>query len=212
MKDLNKNESSKGEKTMLISLLLSAPGPILTCIAAITSHSATQIADFLRRTAELGALFAAWWIYRKLHRSIDYDDIYRSRLERIANMTVAGAMMCSGIAMFIVGVARLFVYETSGNVIMGFIIAVLGLLTNAWFWLRYGKMNKEQFNSVIEGQQKLYRAKTCVDFGVVIALTSVLLAPHHPATQYVDALGCIIVAFYLLYNGLSMTQFLNNRQ
>jgi divalent metal cation (Fe/Co/Zn/Cd) transporter len=204
MTDLNKNQSSKREKTMLIALLLSGPGPILTGIAAITSHSATQIADFLRRTAELVALFVSWWIYRKLQLSMASDDTYRANMERMANLTVAGAMMCSGIAMIVVGVVRLFIYSTSGNVIMGLIIAVLGLLTNTWFWWRYGRMTREELDPIIAGQQKLYRAKACVDLCVVTALTSVVVAPNHPATQYIDALGCIIVAFYLLYNGVDM--------
>lgn len=204
MNDLNNKQSFKREKTMLISLLLSAPGPIVTGIPAIASHSATQIADFLRRTAELVALFISWWIYRKLQRNTAPDDTFRARMERTSNLTVAGAMFFSGIAMLVVGVARLLVYEANGNVIIGIIIAVLGVLTNTWFWLRYRSMTREQFDPVIAGQQKLYRAKACVDLCVVIALTSVAVAPNHPMTQYIDALGCIIVACYLLYNGVDI--------
>lgn len=204
MTDLNKKRSSKGERTLFISLLLSAPGAIVTGIPAITSHSATQIADFLRRSAELIALFVSWWIYRKLQRSIETDAACRARMERTANLTVAGAMICSGIAMLVVGVVRLFVYRASGNVIMGLIIAVLGVLTNSWFWWRYSHMVRERFDPVIAGQQKLYRAKTSVDLCVTAALASVVVAPGHPVTRYIDALGCIIVACYLLYNGLDM--------
>lgn len=204
MSDLNKKQSLNREKTMLTSLLLSAPGPIVTGIPALTSLSATQIADFLRRTAELVALFVSWWIYRKLQRNTVSDDVYRARMERTANLAVAGAMMCSGIAMLVVGVARLFVYKASGNVIMGLIIAVLGVLTNSWFWWRYSNMTREQFDPVIAGQQKLYRAKACVDLCVAIALTSVAAAPDHPATKYIDAFGCILVACYLLYSGLDL--------
>lgn len=204
MTELNKKQSTKSEKTMLTSLILSGPGPIVTGIPAVLSLSATQIADFLRRTAELVAMFVSWWIYRKLNRSTEPDDIYRKRMERIANFTVAGAMICSGIAMFVVGVARLFVYKASGNVIMGLVIAILGALTNSWFWWRYSHITREHYDSVVAGQQKLYRAKACVDSCVVIALTSVAVAPNHILTRYIDALGCIVVAFYLLYNGLCM--------
>jgi divalent metal cation (Fe/Co/Zn/Cd) transporter len=206
MTDLDKNQSLKREKMMLTSLLLSALGPIVTGIPAILSHSATQIADFLRRTAELVALFISWWIFRKLQRSTEYEDIYRAHMERMTNLTVAGAMVCSGIAMLVVGITRLFVYKANGNVIMGLIIGVLGLMTNAWFWWRYTRMTREQYDRVISGQQKLYRAKACVDLGVVIALTSVAVAPNHPMTQYIDALGCIIVACYLLYNGVDIVR------
>lgn len=204
MEDSNKSQSSKGQKTMLTALLLSSPGPIATGIPAIMSHSATQIADFLRRTAELIAIFVSWWVYRNLQKSTEAEDNYRLRMERIANLTVAGAMLCSGIAMLIVGVVRLFVHKTSGNVIIGLVISVLGVLTNGWFWLRYRNMAKERFDAVIVGQQKLYRSKTVVDLCVVTALTSVTVVPDHPATRYIDAVGCIIVACYLLFNGLDM--------
>jgi len=204
MKALNEYQSSNREKVMLMSLLLSAPGPIVTGIPAILSHSATQIADFLRRTSELVALFVSWWIYRKLKHIENSDDTYRIHLERIANLTVFGAMMCSGMSMFIVGVSRFFIYRANGNVVLGLIIAILGVLTNLWFWWRYRNMIREKYNSVIAGQEKLYRAKACIDICVVSALISVAVAPNHPLTQFIDALGCIIVAFYLLYNGVDM--------
>jgi len=204
MMDLNKKQSKPREKVMFMSLLLSAPGPIVTGIPAIMSHSATQIADFLRRTAELVALFVSWWVYRNLERSEIHEDDYRTRMEHIANFTVSGAMICSGIAMFVVGVSRFFVYKINGSVIMGLIIAILGVVTNSWFWWRYRNMIREKFNPVISGQEKLYRAKTCVDLCVVIALTSVAVAPYHIVTQYIDAVGCVIVAFYLMHNGVDM--------
>ena len=69
-------------------------------------------------------------------------------------------------------------------------------------------MNREIPDSVIEGQRNLYRAKACVDLAVVSALTAVLIAPNHPATQYVDAIGCMIVAFYLLYSGAKMMKLI----
>jgi len=42
-----------------------------------------------------------------------------------------------------------------------------------------------------------------VDFCVVTALAAVAIAPTHPATRYVDILGSVMVAVYLLWNGLN---------
>src|SRR6056297_1604072 len=203
MVQMNK-AAAKREKTMLVAFLLSSPGPLLTGIAALSSQSATQIADFLRRSSELVALFVAWWVFRKMQRDTSTDQIFQNKMSRIANLTVSIAMICSGIAMFIVGVVRLFVFNIGGKVILGLVIAILGLITNSWFWWRYWSMNQEIPDSVIEGQRNLYRAKACVDIAVVSALTAVLIAPTHPATQYVDAVGCMIVAFYLFYSGTKM--------
>lgn len=246
MADLEKTSISRREKTMFISFLISSAGPIATGINAVTSRSATQIADFLRRTTELLALFVSWWVYRKIHRGMEFvhnteiefrhdveteldhdgktkfendgctefehnreigsEHVDSVRMEHIANITVSGSMFCSGIVIFAIGVSRLFIYKISGNVITGLVIAVSGLLVNTWFWRRYSIMIREKFDPIISGQQRLYRAKVFVDVAVVIALASVTIAPDHYAIKYIDALGCIVVSFYLLYNGFDIVR------
>ncbi|MBN1428467.1 MAG: cation transporter [Anaerolineae bacterium] len=206
MIDLSKEQAASREKTLLMALLLSAPGPLVTGFAAITSCSTTQLADFIRRSVELVALFLSWWVFRRLQRNPELGEMDRARLERMAGLSVAGAMACSGIVMLIVALSRLSVFEPGGTVIPGLTIAILGLLTNGWFWRRYTILTREQYSSVIAAQQQLYRAKACVDLCVVVALTAVAIAPTHPATRYVDILGSITVAAYLLWNGLRSIQ------
>jgi len=69
MNGLSKEQSSSREKTLLTALLLSLPAPLVTGIAVISSHSTTQLADFIRRTVELLALIISWWIFRQLQRN-----------------------------------------------------------------------------------------------------------------------------------------------
>lgn len=206
MKDLSKEQAASREKTLLTALLLSAPGPLVTGMAVLSSHSTTQLADFIRRSVELTALFISWWVFRQLHRNSDLGEANQMKLERAAGLSVAGAMICSGIIMLIVAVSRFSAFEPGGNVYFGLIIAILGLLTNAFFWWRYTVLTREQYSSVIASQRDLYRAKAFVDFCVVAALATVAIAPEHPVTQYVDVLGSVIVAIYLLWSGLRMAQ------
>ena len=103
--------SAKRERTMLVAFLLSSPGPLLTGIAALSSQSATQIADFLRRSSELVALFVAWLVFRKMQKDRSQDQVFQSKMSRIANLTVSIAMICSAVAMFIVGIIRLLVFS-----------------------------------------------------------------------------------------------------
>lgn len=133
MTNLLKDQASKSEKTLLTALLLSAPGPIVTGISAVLSYSTTQIADFLRRSTELVAIFVSWWIYCKLQRNKDLDNAEQARLKHLANLYAGGAMGFSGVMMLLIAAFRLSAYKPSGNVIMGLVIAVLGLLTNTWF-------------------------------------------------------------------------------
>jgi divalent metal cation (Fe/Co/Zn/Cd) transporter len=206
MKGLSKEQSSSREKTLLTALLLSAPGPLVTGIAMMTSSSTTQLADFLRRGVELMAIFVSWWVFRQMHRNEAMSEPNQVRLERAAGLSAAGAMISSGIILLVVALSRLSLFEPGGNVTLGLTIAVLGLLTNTWFWRRYTKLTREQYSSVIASQQQLYRAKASVDLCVVAALAAVAIAPAHPATRYLDLLGSIIVALYLLWSGLRTAQ------
>lgn len=202
MSSLSKEQSSSRAKTLGTSLLLSAPGPLVTGLALISSRSTTQLADFLRRGVELAAIFISWWVFRKIHGGAPMGVADQARLERTAGMATAGAMMVSGIVLLVVALSRLRVFEPGGSVTGGLIIAILGVLTNGWFWRRYAAMNREQYSAVIAAQEQLYRAKTSVDLCVMIALGTVAVAPFHPVTRYVDILGSVIVAGYLLWSGV----------
>jgi divalent metal cation (Fe/Co/Zn/Cd) transporter len=206
MTTLSKEQAARREKTLLTALLLSAPGPLVTGLATFSSRSTTQLADFIRRDMELVALFLSWWVFRQLQRNTALSKAEQSRLERTAGLSVAGTMLCSGLVMAIIALSRLSVFAPGGKVISGLIIAILGLITNGAFWWRYTVLTREQYSSVIAAQQKLYRAKASVDLCVVTALTAVVVAPAHPATRYVDVLGSIVVAGYLLWSGLRMAQ------
>jgi divalent metal cation (Fe/Co/Zn/Cd) transporter len=194
--------AKREERTLLASVLLSSPGPIVVGLALLSGRSATQLADFIRRTAELLAIIVSWLVFRLLHQPKQLDAAKKERLEQIANWWVGAAMVLSGVGMLII--ALLSLGNQQGNVIPGLIIAVLGVTTNTWFWLRYRKLNRERPDSVLAVQSKLYRAKSLVDACVTTALTVVAVAPNTLAARYVDLVGSIIVATYLVLNGVGV--------
>ena len=203
--DIMKQKS--GERTLLASVLLSSPGPIVMGVSLYFGRSSTQLADFIRRTAELVAIIASWIVYRILHKrseteaaNCELDSIHKNKLERIANLFVGAAMCLSGLVMIFI--ALFSSGNEKGNVIPGLVIAVLGVITNSWFWLRYSKLNREKPNVILAAQSKLYFAKSLVDTCVTIALIFVAVAPASQATLYVDLGGSIVVAIYLIINGV----------
>ena len=206
MTTLSKEQSSSREKTLLTALLLSTPGPLLTGLAAISSNSTTQWADFIRRSVELVALILSWWVFHRIQRDKALSNADRARQEQVVGLSVAGTMVFSGIILSALAVSRLSMFEPGGTLLPGLTIAALGLVANGWFWRRYTVLTREQFNAVIAAQVKLYRAKASVDLCVVTALAAVAVAPSHPATRYVDLLGSIAVAGYLLWSGFRMVQ------
>ena len=46
-------DKRSGYRTLRLSVLLSAPGPLVLGLGLMVGHSSTQISDFTRRTAEL---------------------------------------------------------------------------------------------------------------------------------------------------------------
>ncbi|MDO9534109.1 MAG: cation transporter [Bacillota bacterium] len=206
MNTLSKEQSASREKTLLVALLLSMWAPLTTGIAVLLSHSTTQLADFIRRSVELIALFVSWCVFRYLARNKELDLKRKVRMEKIAGITVAAALTCSGIVMLLLALSRLSTFEPGGNVYPGIAIAVLGLITNSWFWRRYSRLTCEQYSSIIDAQRQLYRAKAYVDLCVIAALTAVALNPTHPVTRYIDILGSVILSVYLLWSGFRTAQ------
>lgn len=191
----------KSERTLLLSWLLSSPGPIVSAIAVAMSSSATQIADAIRRAVELGALITGWVVFRRRQREPSPEA--RAALERRSEVTVGVAMAISGVVMLGIGLYRFFNSQPGGNVVVGLIVALLATGVNGTFWFRYSRLLRHAEDPVLASQRTLYRAKTVVDLGVAAALTSVAVIPDHPVTHYVDTLGSVLVSVYVMYQALS---------
>ncbi|MBQ8727948.1 MAG: cation transporter [Oscillospiraceae bacterium] len=193
------SSKKSGKRTLLMSVLMSAPGPLILGIGLIFGRSSTQIADFIRRTAELMGIIVAFIVYLKTADEDENSD-RRKRLERMSNIFV-GAMMCIG-GTFMIGLALFSENTEKGNVITGLIIAFLGVIANTIFWIKYTSLNKKEPNAIILVQARLYRAKSLVDTCVTVALLSVAILPQSEISYYIDLIGSVIVALYLMWCGI----------
>lgn len=81
-------------------------------------------------------------------------------------------------------------------------LGLLGVIVNTIFWRKYTQLNKKESNAILAVQARLYRAKSPVDTCVTIALLSVAIAPTSPVSLWLDFIGSLIVAIYLIYCGL----------
>ena len=197
----NANTQKKsGSKTLLWSVIMSAPGPLIICLGLFVGRSSTQIADFVRRSSELLAIIMAYIIYKITTKDGVCDTVRKDKLERFSNLFV-GAMMCLGGSLMLL-LAFVSENEDKGNVIPGLTIALLGVIANTIFWRKYTKLNKQEPNAILAVQARLYRAKSLVDGCVTIALLSVALFPESPVSYYLDLIGSVIVALYLIWCGI----------
>jgi len=189
-----------GERTLLASLMLSAPGPIVLGAALLAGRSATQLADFIRRTAELGAIVVSWAVYRTIAGWKQPNPARQEKLERAANTSVGMAMLLSGAVMCLLALSG--GDGAQGSVLPALVIALPGAATNFWFWLRYSRLSRGERDSILTSQSQLYGAKTLVDLCVTAALAVILIAPHSAAAAYVDLMGSLIVAAHLAAGGV----------
>jgi len=194
------NNQKSGSKTLLWSVLMSTPGPLVVGLGLLAGRSSTQIADFFRRSCELLAIIMSFLVYRITTKDGTVDNARKAILQRRSNAFV-GAMMCIGGSIMI---ALAFFSETTdkGNVIPGLTIAIMGVIANTIFWRKYTRLNNAEPNAILAVQARLYRAKSLVDCCVTIALISVAIAPMSPVSAWLDFIGSIIVAAYLVWCGI----------
>lgn len=198
---MSEKTADTGGRTLLLSVAMSSPGPFFTGWGMLMGRSSTQLADFIRRTAELAAIIVAWAIFRLVHKTDEVDEDYKCCLERRANLCVGAAMCFSGTAML--AVALFSPARDTGDVRLGLIISVMGMITNTWFWLRYRRLDRAQPDAILAVQSRLYRAKAVVDTCITLALSTVTRAPGTAAAFYMDVGGSIVVAFYLAFCGMN---------
>jgi divalent metal cation (Fe/Co/Zn/Cd) transporter len=192
------SNQKSGSRTLLMSVVMSAPGPLIVGIGMMMGKSSTQLADFVRRSSELLAIVVAYVIYTVTHK--DADERRKNHLEQISNRVVGVLMCLSGASMLVI--ALVSDNTEKGNVIPGLAIAVLGVVANSLFWRKYAALSKQEGNAILAVQSRLYRAKTLVDICVTVALSSVALFPASRVSFYLDMIGSVIVASYLIGCGL----------
>ena len=193
------SRQKSGGRTLLWSVIMSAPGPLVVGLGLLSGKSATQAADFVRRSAELLGIIMAYVIYQLTTRDGQVDQEKKERLERLSNLFV-GAMMCLGGSIMLV-LAVVSDHGEKGNVIPGLTIALLGVVANTIFWRKYTRLNRAEPNPILAVQARLYRAKSLVDTCVSAALLSVAIAPQAAFSYWLDLIGSVIVAAYLVYCG-----------
>ncbi len=191
-------------KTLILSIVFSAFGPIVTLIALFMNTSATQFADFVRRTAELSVLIFALYVYLKLSNNT-HTKAQKNRF-KITVYRLSGSILLfsAAILSFLFIQALITPKVPEGNVILGLSIASLGIFFNGYFFIRYRRFNNQDHHFVMDSQGKIYQAKTMVDVSVVIALSSILIFPNSEISYWIDTLGTFVIALYLISRGFNL--------
>lgn len=192
--------NKSGKNTLLMSVIMSSPGPLIVGLGLLIGNSSTQLADFIRRSLELLAIILAFIVYSMTSKDDNQNTIKKEKLENLTNNFVSIMMIICGTIMLLLAIFSQ--NEEKGNVIPGLIIAILGVVANSIFWFRYKKLGIESNNNILILQSKLYRAKTFVDTSVMLALLVVMLSKDQNVSYYFDLVGTCVVSLYLGYTGI----------
>lgn len=193
-------ENKSGYRTLLVSVLMSAYGPVILGLGLRIGHSSTQIADFTRRTAELLALIVAFVVYAVTNGRKNMQPDQKQTWEKRGNLFTGLIMCVSGLSMLVLSL--LSANEDKGNVVPALVIAFLGVVANSIFWRRYTVLYHRQGNAILGVQARLYGAKSAVDICVTVALAAVLAFPGTRVSFWLDRIGSLLVALYMIRCGI----------
>ena len=189
------------KRTLLMSVIMASPGPLVVGLSLIIGNSSTQMADFIRRTSEFFAIVMSFIVYKIAETGNIEDEWRKERLERRSNLIVGIVMALGGAIM---AMLALTAHTTDkGNVIPSLVIALLSATANAIFWSKYERLRKKTANPILTVQSRLYRAKTLIDCCVSVALVMLIVLPSSPISHWFDLGGSAIVAIYLLRAGIT---------
>lgn len=192
----------KRQKTLILSVFFSGFGPFVTGYAVLMNNSATQLADFLRRSVELTVLILALIIYLKI-KNHTLSEHRKARYQSLIYVVSAAVLLFSALFLLAIFIQGLISPRLpGGNIYLGLSIAALGILFNGYFWLRYRWFHQQKNNALMETQEKIYQAKTLVDIGVVIALLSLQIFPGQWLSYWIDMGGTFLIASYLTFRSL----------
>ena len=193
------NNIKSAKKTLLLSIIMSSPGPLVVGLGLLAGQSSTQIADFVRRSIELLAIILSYIVFCITVKNDSVDEVKKKKYEKCANLFVSIAMILSGIIMTALALSA--PADEKGNVIPGLVIALSGIGANCVFWIKYKRLGQKTNNKLLLTQSKLYRGKVLVDSSVVVALTIVLISHNQHIAHWFDVVGTICVSVYLAFTG-----------
>ncbi len=196
------NTSKENTGTMKKALVIGVLSSVTTGISALMGGTMTLYADFCRRFLEFLATLVSFFTYCWVGKNSQISKEIHIKVQRRACITTGLAMSCSSILLIFVSIAGFSTEPYEGNVIPGFIIAVLGVILNFYFYVSYRRALAKQSDPIIHSQCMMYRAKTGVDSCVVLTLGCILFVPNWTLLPWID-LGCtLIVACCLFIEGI----------
>lgn len=193
------------ERALSIATLTTACSLIPTAYVTLASNSVVLLGDLLRCVVEFLSILLSWIIIRRVHRSDrTFYDYGFGKLEHLASMGVAFAMLTTFIIVTLTALQRILAPQTVEGGGAGFILAILSVAGNMFLWFQNQSLCRRSFSPVLESQSKLFRAKAVASLVVVASLGLTFVLPSSTWTPFFDPTGSLILAAFLLYSAVGL--------
>ena len=193
------------ESSVRTGWLLGLIGLFPGVVSVIIGHSTTILADFFKTACETFANFLAWLSLRRVAKGKTGVFQYGyGKLENMSSLIVAGAMAIAFAIVFYGAIDRIRNPAPVGQVWLGFLTTSIAFALNVWLWLKNYRLARKDPSPIMESQWRLFRTKAINNLSTILVLGfSVLLRPYS-WSLYIDPLGSLIVAGFLLSSAYSV--------
>lgn len=203
--EVSPDEVAQRERVLFWTVVVTFFSLLPSAYGAYISNSTALLADLLRSTGEFFAILLSWCVIVQVARNDAATYNYGlGKLEQLASLVVATALFASFVVVFGTGISRLLNPEPLENPYFGLLFAALGTLGNGFVWMKDYQLYQRSPSPVIEAQWKLFRAKTIATSIVVITLGTSVISTNSAFTLYLDPIGSLVLALFLLHSSYSM--------
>lgn len=186
------------ERTLRIAWMLSAWAPLAGGLALYLGPSTILLADLLRRSSELLAMFLSWLVFLRIVRTPGAPPEAFPRLQHTASLAVALVMLLSPLVIAYSAMLRVREATEVGWIVPGLLLAGAGGAVNGWFWRRNRTLALREPGPLIDSQWRFYRTKTAVDACVMATLLAGAATRDLGLSPWVDAVGSAVIALFML--------------
>jgi len=187
------------ERTLRIAWMLSAWAPLAGGLALYLGPSTILLADLLRRSSELLAMFLSWLVFLRIARTPGATAEAFPRQQHTASLAVALALLVSSLAVVYSAVAGVREGAEVGWILPGLLLAGAGGGVNCWLWRRNRNLALREPGPLIAAQWRFYRTKTMIDACVIATLIGGAAGRDLGVSAWVDAAGSCIIALFMLH-------------
>lgn len=193
------------EQSILIGWVLGIFSICPDIVVTILTHSITVLTDVFRTGTDTLASFLSWLTMRKVAHGHDarYNYGY-GKLESLASLAVAAAMMLSFIVIVFTAIERVHNPRPVQNITLGVVFSTIAGLANGFCWYRNRRIAQHESSPIMESQWRLYRAKTVINVCVLLSLIlSAMFSSYswsHHWAVYIDPVASLLLATILAFS------------